>query len=127
MHRILASGQTSPLLSLAMSWTVTAKAEKAGLLACAAILPGFFPSGYPLITPTVKSRLPYLRLQRRHRTGLTPVSLFTGPERPTLIPYDILRIFPEPVNSKCGANAHFPLYKCHFCRMIKESMTYRHN
>ena len=86
MHRILASGQTSPFLSLAMSWTVTAKAEKAGLLACAAILSGFFPSGHPLITPTVKSRLPYLRLQRRHRTGLTPVSLFTGPERPTLIP-----------------------------------------
>ena len=43
MHRILASGQTSPFLSLAMSWTVTAKAEKAGLLACAAMLSGFFP------------------------------------------------------------------------------------
>ena len=32
-----------------------------------------------------------MRLQRRHRTGLAPVSLFTGPERPTLIPQHSLR------------------------------------
>ena len=43
MHRIFASRADSALVSLALSWTVTAKAEKAGLLACAAILSGFFP------------------------------------------------------------------------------------
>ena len=32
-----------PLVSLALSWTVTAKVEKAGLLACAAMLSDFFP------------------------------------------------------------------------------------
>ena len=40
---------------------------------------------------TVKCRLPFMRLQRRHRTGLPPVSLFTGPKRPTLIPQHSLR------------------------------------
>ena len=43
MHRIFASRADSALVSLALSWTVTAKAEKAGLLACAAMLSGFFP------------------------------------------------------------------------------------
>ena len=32
-----------PKVNRMMQWTVTAKAEKAGLLACAAILSGFFP------------------------------------------------------------------------------------
>ena len=43
MHRIFASRADFALVSLALPWTVTAKAEKAGLLACAAIVPGFFP------------------------------------------------------------------------------------
>lgn len=43
MHRIFASRADFTLVFLALSWTVTAKAEKAGLLACAAMLSGFFP------------------------------------------------------------------------------------
>lgn len=88
MRRICIQGKVCPLFSLALSWTVTAKADISRSSGLRGRIVCFLPIAF--IKATVESRLPNVRLQRRHRTGFTPVSLFTGPERPTLIPEDIL-------------------------------------